>query len=93
MSEQEEFASPVLATASWTYLRMHVGRASPRPCYGEQSLRSWGARLNDLGPSGDDGWVFFNNDHAACAVRDAARFERLVAGVKRGQGQVGFPRP
>jgi uncharacterized protein YecE (DUF72 family) len=25
----------------------------------------------------DDGYVFFNNDHRACAVRDADRFRRL----------------
>ena len=71
--------SPLVTTVPWTYLRMHEGRSSPRPCYGEHALRSWVARLEELGPAGADGWVFFNNDHRACAVRDAARFEAMLA--------------
>jgi uncharacterized protein YecE (DUF72 family) len=71
--------TPRVVTAPWTYLRMHAGRSSPRPCYGERALRSWVARLDELGPAGDEGWVFFNNDHRACAVRNAARFEHLLA--------------
>jgi uncharacterized protein YecE (DUF72 family) len=72
---------PLVATAPWTYLRMHAGRASPSPCYGEGSLRSWVGRLEELGAAGSDGWVFFNNDHRACAVRDATRFEQLLGGL------------
>jgi uncharacterized protein YecE (DUF72 family) len=75
--------TPVVATAPWTYLRMHVGRASPRPCYGEQALRSWVERLDELGTAGTEGWVFFNNDHRACAVRDAGRFVQLLARDRR----------
>jgi len=78
--------TPLVATAPWTYLRMHGGRASPRPCYGDRALRSWVGRLAELESVGANGWVFFNNDHAACAVRDAARFEHLLleaSGVER----------
>lgn len=71
--------TPLVTTAPWTYLRMHVGRAAPRPCYGDRALRSWVERLEGLGPAGRSGWVFFNNDHRACAVRDAATFEAMVA--------------
>jgi uncharacterized protein YecE (DUF72 family) len=71
--------TPLVATAPWTYLRMHVGRSTPRPCYGERALRSWVERLETLGPPGRDGWVFFNNDHHACAVRNAAEFEVMLA--------------
>ena len=70
--------TPLVATAPWTYLRLHVGRASPRPCYGDRALASWVARLRGLGPAGRDGWVFFNNDHRACAVANARTFERLA---------------
>ena len=71
--------TPLVATASWTYLRLHAGRSSPSPCYGDRALRSWVGRLGGLGPAGADGWVFFNNDHRACAVRDATRFEGMLA--------------
>ncbi len=70
--------SPLVLTAPWTYVRMHQGRSSPRPCYGDQALRSWVERLDRLGPGADHGWVFFNNDHRACAVRNATRFEALL---------------
>ena len=71
--------TPIVATTSWTYLRMHAGRSSPSPCYGERALRSWVGRLGALGGVGAEGWAFFNNDRRACAVRDAATFEGMVA--------------
>jgi len=70
--------TPLVSTAPWTYLRLHVGTASPRPCYGDRALRSWVERLHALGPAGRQGWVFFNNDHRACAIRNAATFAELV---------------
>ncbi len=66
--------APLWRTASWGYLRMHEGRARPHPCYGRTALESWGARLSDLWDDTDDVFVYFNNDHGGCAVRDAHRF-------------------
>jgi uncharacterized protein YecE (DUF72 family) len=71
--------TPLVATAPWTYLRLHAGRSSPRPCYGDRALRSWVERLETLGPAGRRGWVYFNNDHRACAVRNAATFDGWLA--------------
>jgi uncharacterized protein YecE (DUF72 family) len=36
----------------------------------------------------DDGYVYFNNDHRACAVENARTFERMV---ERIASQVGSP--
>jgi uncharacterized protein YecE (DUF72 family) len=70
---------PPWSTSGWFYLRMHEGRAAPRPCYGRAALRSWVRRLGELpGDAGRDGYVFFNNDHRACAVRNATEFARLL---------------
>jgi uncharacterized protein YecE (DUF72 family) len=66
--------TPLWFPVGWTYLRMHEGRAAPRPCYGRTALRSWVDRLGGA----RDGYVYFNNDHRACAVRDARVFERLL---------------
>jgi uncharacterized protein YecE (DUF72 family) len=71
--------TPLVATAPWTYLRLHAWRSSPRPCYGDRALRSWVERLETLGPAGRRGWVYFNNDHHACAVRNAATFDGWLA--------------
>jgi uncharacterized protein YecE (DUF72 family) len=70
--------TPLWTTTDWTYLRLHEGRATPRPCYGRDALRSWVDRLHAL-PGGRQGYVFFNNDPRACAPRNAATFERILA--------------
>jgi len=73
--------SPHWQTADWGYLRFHQGRASPAPCYGRTALRSWAERLADRWSSSDDVYVYFNNDHGGCAVRDAHRFALAVERV------------
>ena len=65
---------PLRRTASWGFVRLHEGRASPWPRYGDASLRSWVNRIDALWARGDDVHVFFNNDPGGCAVRDAVRF-------------------
>jgi uncharacterized protein YecE (DUF72 family) len=65
--------TPLWFPVGWTYLRLHEGRAAPRPCYGRTALRSWVDRLAGV----DDGYGFVSNDHRACAGRDADRFRRL----------------
>jgi uncharacterized protein YecE (DUF72 family) len=66
--------TPLWRTADWGYLRMHSGRATPRPCYGRAALRGWAKRLAELWPSDADLYVYFNNDPRGCAPRDARRF-------------------
>jgi uncharacterized protein YecE (DUF72 family) len=70
--------TPVWATSGWTYLRLHEGRAAPRPCYGRTALRSWVDRLAALPDQPREGYVYFNNDHRACAVANARTFERML---------------
>ena len=66
-------------TADWGFVRLHEGMARPRPCYGEEMLETWVARIRELWPRGADVFAFFNNDHRCCAVRDAGVFARLAA--------------
>lgn len=73
--------TPLWSTSGWTYLRMHQGSATPRPCYGDAALQSWVDRLGELpGGAGGSGYVYFNNDHRACAVKNAAEFEAMLLG-------------
>jgi uncharacterized protein YecE (DUF72 family) len=65
--------TPLWRTTDWTYLRLHAGAASPSPCYGRSSLGSWADRLKE-GFGDDDAYVYFNNDHRGCALRDARWF-------------------
>jgi len=70
--------SPLWRTASWTYIRFHEGRASPRPCYGQRALESWVERIGSLWDASCDVYAYFNNDHRCCAVRDARAFARIA---------------
>ncbi|MDQ7906117.1 DUF72 domain-containing protein [Phytohabitans sp. ZYX-F-186] len=71
--------TPLWRTADFGYLRLHEGRADPRPRYGRAALSSWLDRLDrDV-----DTYVYFNNDPGCAAVRDAAAFARLARGRGR----------
>jgi uncharacterized protein YecE (DUF72 family) len=78
LTDRARRRGPVVRTANWYFLRFHEGLARPRPCYGDRALAGWIERLAELWPATADGFVFFNNDHRACAVRDAARFAVLA---------------
>jgi uncharacterized protein YecE (DUF72 family) len=65
--------TPLWRTAGWGYLRLHEGRAEPRPRYGRAALASWLDRLSaayalDREPA----YVYFNNDPSGAAIQDAA---------------------
>lgn len=84
LADRHRPITPLWATSGWFYLRMHQGLARPRPCYGEDALRSWVRRVREL-PDGaaQTGYVYFNNDHRACAVRNAAEFEEMLGRRRR----------
>jgi len=69
--------TPIWRTADWTFVRFHEGRARPRPAYGRAALATWARRLASEWAPDEDIYAYFNNDHLACAPRDAARFARL----------------
>jgi uncharacterized protein YecE (DUF72 family) len=52
--EQEDFSSPVLATAPWSYLRLH------KLDYDAQQIDAWAARVKDLGC--EQAFVYFKHD-------------------------------
>jgi uncharacterized protein YecE (DUF72 family) len=66
--------TPLWRTADWGYLRLHEGRATPRPRYGRAALTSWLDRITSQFPPGDgeDVFVYFNNDPQAAAIEDAS---------------------
>jgi uncharacterized protein YecE (DUF72 family) len=70
--------TPLWRTADWAYLRLHAGRSAAAPGYGDTALRSWALRLAEHWGRRVEGYVYFNNDQRACAVRDAARFGALA---------------
>ncbi|MGC9665605.1 DUF72 domain-containing protein [Planosporangium sp. 12N6] len=70
--------TPVWRTADWGYLRLHEGRATPRPGYGRQALSTWLDRITDTYEAHRDVYVYFNNDPGGAAIRDAVALARLA---------------
>ncbi len=68
--------TPLWCTASWAYIRLHHGRATPASCYGRSALHRWADRIEAL--RGHDVFVFFNNDTNGCAPANATTLCRLV---------------
>jgi uncharacterized protein YecE (DUF72 family) len=74
--------TPLWRTADFGYLRLHEGRARPRPGYGRRALGTWLDRVADTFEPGCDTFVYFNNDPGGAAVRDAI----TLAGLARRRG-------
>ncbi|MCF3181767.1 DUF72 domain-containing protein [Streptomyces polychromogenes] len=85
--------TPLWRTASWGYVRLHAGAASPPPRYGRQALDSWARRVADGWPDGEDVYVYFNNDQGGAAVADAVRFARAAEAHGRTVTRPPTPRP
>jgi uncharacterized protein YecE (DUF72 family) len=66
--------TPLWRTASFGYLRLHEGRATPRPRYGRQALASWVRRIAAEFDDGDEVYAYFNNDPGGAAIADATVF-------------------
>jgi uncharacterized protein YecE (DUF72 family) len=71
MADRPSWRPPPVRTASWGYLRLHEGRATPRPCYGRAALDAWARRLAEIFGPDEDVYVYLNNDGQGCAPRDA----------------------
>ncbi|MFC7247714.1 DUF72 domain-containing protein [Catellatospora aurea] len=63
--------TPLWRTTDFAYLRLHEGRATPRPRYGRAALTTWLTRLTTTFPASAPAYVYFNNDPHAAAVSNA----------------------
>lgn len=69
----------LVTTAPFTYLRIHQG-PDGRGYMGRDGLRPWAARIRALTRAGKDVYVYFNNDTAGHAVRDAILLRDMLGG-------------
>jgi uncharacterized protein YecE (DUF72 family) len=72
-------ASPLLATASFGYVRFH-GPAAQKYAgrYSRPMLADWARRLKDFAGGLDAVYVYFNNDHLGYAVENARTLHELL---------------
>ena len=69
---------PMWRTADWGFVRFHEGRGAHAPGYEREVLRRWVERVADMWPRSGDVFVYFNNDTAGYAIRDAVVFAELA---------------
>jgi uncharacterized protein YecE (DUF72 family) len=74
LADRHGVLEPLWRTSDWGYVRLHEGRAQPKPCYGSAALRSWAERIAEAYGPGATVYVYFNNDLHGCAPRNALEF-------------------
>lgn len=74
-ADREGPVGPDWVTAPWVYVRLHAGGGDPSPCYTAAEIDGWADRI---AAGGREALVFFNNDIAGCAPRDAAVLARCL---------------
>ena len=70
-----------VTTAPFTYIRMHRGK-EPAGGFTHNELKAWAAQIRALRNAGKEVYVYFNNDWAGYAIRDALKLRELL-GIKR----------
>jgi uncharacterized protein YecE (DUF72 family) len=69
---------PSWRTADWGFVRFHEGRGAHAPGYERDVVRRWVARIAEMWPRSEDVFVYFNNDTAGYAIRDAVAFAEMA---------------
>ena len=69
MAEDEELATPLVATADWGYLRLR------RQDYDDAAVEAWAAKLRTQ--TWAEAYVFFKHEDAGAGPRLAGQFQRL----------------
>jgi uncharacterized protein YecE (DUF72 family) len=76
--ELGEQASPREVTADFVYIRLHGPEAGYSGDYGDEALQRWAERLRQWRGEGRSAYLFFDNDEAGYAARDALRLRDLL---------------
>jgi uncharacterized protein YecE (DUF72 family) len=71
-------ASPMSPVGPFVYVRFHGAGARYAGGYSPQRMTAWAERLARWAHDGVGGYVYFNNDAAGHAIRDALRLRNLL---------------
>ena len=76
--ELDCFMSPLQITADFTYVRLHGPGGRYQGCYSGYTLQKWAKRVEEWRKLRAI-YIYFDNDQAAYAARNALELKRLVA--------------
>jgi len=74
------FQSPIEVTADFTYVRLHGPGSKYQGDYSEKSLRTWAKMIEVWRTELKHAFVYFDNDQAGFAAKNALQLKRLVDG-------------
>ena len=78
------YHTPFIITAGWTYVRLHgPTQFKYQGSYSDAQLAAWADRIREWSRTMKAIYVYFDNDDAAHAVRNALTLKSLVAQKKR----------
>lgn len=72
------FQSPMEVTADFTYVRLHGPGGKYQGSYDDAALHAWAERIHSWRPKLRAIYVYFDNDQAGYAVKDALRLKDMV---------------
>jgi uncharacterized protein YecE (DUF72 family) len=70
--------TPMELTADLTYVRFHGATGKYQGSYTQGMLQKWAERICEWSPKLRDVWVYFNNDIAGHAVRNAQTLQAIL---------------
>lgn len=76
--DMPDFASPVVATADFAYVRFHGSGGLYCSNYSDKELANWTKKIVDLGKNLKSVYVYFNNDVAGYALDNARTLRRFL---------------
>ena len=81
------YLSPIQITADFAYVRLHgPGASKYQGDYSEHALRTWAARIEAWRRELKHVFVYFDNDQAAYAPKNALALKRMLEGSRRTGG-------
>ena len=72
------YESPVKITADFTYIRLHGPGGKYQGSYSDRALENWASRIAEWRRHLRGVYVYFDNDEAGYAARDALRLKQMV---------------
>jgi uncharacterized protein YecE (DUF72 family) len=78
--ELEHHVSPLQLTADFVYIRLHGPGNKYQGSYTAAALKKWAARCNKWRSEKKEVFVYFDNDQAAYAAKNAALLDKMVNG-------------
>jgi uncharacterized protein YecE (DUF72 family) len=79
------YHAPLELTADWTYVRLHGPGGKYQGSYSDRKLGDWAGRIAEWSRALRHIYVYFDNDQAGYAARNALVLQRLVEARKAGR--------